>query len=169
MISWLVTEHEGEGWVHMTYKIDTNDELSLATAVALHFGSWVSAIRSDGAGRLRRRRITLRSTSISRRASLQRRRATSHVDGRRIAGDRGSPGVDGRGTTDHLRRRRAGRALVRQRAGPANGTGRAWRVVCGVAGRPWSGTWVIHLRETLLGRVGGDGGRRTWARLKELR
>lgn len=142
-----------------TNKVDSDNQLGFAPAVALDLGSRLAAI-GGGAGALlllRRRRGVAGGASIAGRPSLDGRRAAH--DGWRVSGGRAA-GVDGRRTTDHLRGRGPGLALV-ERTGAANGAGRgAGRIVCRVAGRSGTGTWVVHW-EALLRRRGGD--RRRWA------
>jgi hypothetical protein len=114
----------------VAYKIDTDNQLSLAPAVALDFGGRVALVGGEGPGGLGRcRRRVAGRASISGGAARDGRRAASH-DGRWIPGNRRGAGVDGRRTSNHLRRWSAVRALVGERAGAAEGTGRAWRVVC---------------------------------------
>ena len=143
----------------MAYKINAHNQLGLAPAVALNLGGGgggggVARIRSEPPLLLLllllgRRRVAGRP-SIAGRAAGDGRRTASH-DGWRVAGNRRAAGVDGRGTANHLRRGRAGRALVRTEA--ADGAGGTGRVVCRVAGRSRTSTWMIHL-EARLGRVG---------------
>jgi hypothetical protein len=133
-----------------TYKINADNQLGLAPAVALDLGGSVACVRRDRTGGLRCWRGVSSAASIPRRASRERRGRAAH-DGWWVPSNRRAPGVDGRRTTDHLRWRRASRTLVCQRAGTSNGTRRAWwRVAsCRIAGWSWTSAWVVHLEAGL--------------------
>lgn len=150
-----------------TDKVDADNQLGLAAAVALHLGRGVACIGSEWPRGLRRRwgRVASRAGVAWRTARHGRGRAASH-DGRRVAGDRGRAGVDGRRTSNHLRRWSPGRALVGEGAGAADGAWRAGRVVGGVTGRSRTSARMIHW-ETWQRRVGCT--RRDDTRAREVR
>jgi hypothetical protein len=138
----------GEG----SSKIDTNNELSLATALPFDLGSRVSTLEllRNRATRRRRRtwRIALGASKTGRAASLgtaHGRRTTSHRVHvwRRIAD--GSTGVDRGRPSSHLARRRTVLLIRCMRTGATNwSTRRSARIVGSVAGRSVAGARVIH-------------------------
>lgn len=152
-----------------TYKVNTDNQLSLTTAVALDFSS-VSGIRSDRhvPPRLWSRRRISCSSSIARGTWLAAgRRTAAEGKRRRVTGDRPAR-VDGRRTADHLGGRRPSRTLLGEGTLSADWRRRTGRIVGRVAGRSWATSWVIH-REALLGRIGSDGRSGTRAGRKRMR
>lgn len=143
-----------------TYKINADNQLGLAPAVALDLGSGATELLHRVAWVLRRgrRRIASRA-SVAWRAALKRRGSAGHLHLGRITLN-WSACVNGWRTADHLRGRSTSWPLGSLRAHAPNGGRRraACVVVCRVTGRTRAGTRMVHGLETLLRRRGGNGG-----------